>query len=347
MPSSEDLVPVTDSPRNAETPLSALGGSLTPASAVYVRNHFDAPQVDPDAWRLTLGGAVREPASLSLAEVKALPARSVTMTLECAGNGRQAMRPKPPGTPWGYGAVSVVHFTGTPLAGVLEAAQVTRQALEVLFRGADTGEAVPGRRVQFARSLPLDAALGPDPLLAWELNGEPLSRDHGFPLRLVVPGWYGMASVKWLEQIDVVSEPFGGFFQKEHYVYADEPGVADGAPVGRIRVRSLIVAPQPGARLAAGASLIEGIAWSGHGPVDRVEVSVDGGGAWEEAALEPATGRYGAQRWTFAWAPSRSGSHHLVSRATDASGNGQPAAQRWNRLGYGNNGPQVVAVEVD
>jgi DMSO/TMAO reductase YedYZ molybdopterin-dependent catalytic subunit len=278
--------------------------------------------------------------------MKALPVRSVTMALECAGNGRKAMSPRPPGTCWDLGAISVVRFTGTPLAGVLESAGILRQGIEVLFRGADAGEVEEGRRVQFARSLPLDAALAADPLLAWSLNDEPLTLEHGFPLRVVVPGWYGMAAVKWLEQIDVVTEPFEGFFQKEHYVYSEEPGMAEGAPVARIRVRSLIAQPTTGAQLGPGAQMIEGIAWSGNGPVTRVEVSTDGGGNWEEALLEGSPGRYNARRWSYPWSPTRPGAYRLVSRATDASGNGQPAGQRWNRLGYGNNGPQTVTVQV-
>lgn len=342
----KSLEPVTEEPLNAATPVTALRDPVTPASLVYVRNHFAMPEIDPEDWRLVVGGAVSNPVTFSLEELKSHPVRSVTMALECAGNGRQAMSPKPPGTPWGYGAISVVRFTGTPLALILEAAGVARQAVEVLFRGADAGDVADGRRVQFARSLPLDAALAADPLLAWDMNNEPLTREHGFPLRVVVPGWYGMAAVKWLEQIDVVTEPFGGFFQKEHYVYSEESGVAEGEPVRRIRVRSLIAGPASGAVLELGPHMVEGIAWSGHGPITRVEVSADGGGNWQEAVLEPAPGRYGALRWSYSWTPTQPGSYTLLSRATDASGNGQPASQRWNRLGYGNNGPQAVTVQV-
>jgi DMSO/TMAO reductase YedYZ molybdopterin-dependent catalytic subunit len=342
----KSLETVTEEPLNAATPVAALRDPVTPASLVYVRNHFATPEIDPATWQLVVGGAVSQPLTLTLEELKSRPVRSVTMALECAGNGRQAMSPKPPGTPWGYGAISIVRFTGTPLAGILEAAGVARQAVEVLFRGADAGPVADGRHVQFTRSLPLDAALAADPLLAWDLNNEPLTREHGFPVRLVVPGWYGMAAVKWLEQIDVVTEPFAGFFQKEHYVYSEESGVTEGEPVRRIRVRALIASPASGASLEPGPQLIEGIAWSGHGPITRVEVSTDGGANWEEALLEPAPGRYGALRWSHSWSPQRSGSYTLLSRGTDASGNGQPASQRWNRLGYGNNGPQAVTVQI-
>jgi DMSO/TMAO reductase YedYZ molybdopterin-dependent catalytic subunit len=341
---------VTRSPHNAEAPLPVLLEPVTPSELVYVRNHFDVPALDAATWRLGVGGAVERPLSLSLGELQALPRESVQMTLECAGNGRLAMRPVPKGTAWSYGAVSVVRFTGTPLRHVLARARIAADAVEVAFAGADRGEVEPGRLERFVRSLPLEAALRPDTLLAWEMNGLPLPSEHGRPLRLVVPGWYGMASVKWLEEIRVLTEPFEGFFQSEHYVYVDGDPAARGEPVREIRVRAVIAEPADGATLALereGESVeVCGAAWSGHGPVARVEVSADGGASWTAAEVEPARTPHAPQRWWWRWVPPSAGSYTLLCRAADAAGESQPAEQVWNRLGYGNNGPHAVVVRV-
>ena len=189
------------------------------------------------------------------------------------------MDPAPPGTPWGYGAVSVVEFTGTPLSNLLEQAGFSNDAVEVIFHGADKGEVMPGRTEQYIRSLPLEFALKPDTILAWEINGEPLSVDHGFPLRLVVPSWYGMASVKWLEKIAVSEDKFSGFFQDEQYVYSEEQGTPAGEPVRTIRVRSLILESK---RMEDNVVEISGIAWSGEGTISKVELSWDEGKSGEK-----------------------------------------------------------------
>ncbi len=191
------LSTVTDMPFNAETPLSALLDEVTDSELVYIRNHFEAPNIEAADWSLQVGGSVDFPQTLSLSDIRALPLKTLTMTLECAGNGRVSMDPAPPGTPWGYGAVSIVEFAGTSLSNLLDLAGVLEGAVEVVFHGADKGEAMPGRTEQYIRSLPLEVALQRDVILAWEMNGKQLSVNHGFPLRLVVPGWYGMASVKW------------------------------------------------------------------------------------------------------------------------------------------------------
>jgi DMSO/TMAO reductase YedYZ molybdopterin-dependent catalytic subunit len=228
-------------PYNAETPLPALLDEVTDSDLVYVRNHFDVPKIDASDWMLELGGAVESPQAFSLSDITALPAKTLRMTLECAGNGRASMDPVPAGTRWGYGAVSAVEFSGTPLSNLLDQAGISKKAAEVVFHGADKGEPMPGRTEQYVRSLPLDVALKPDTILAWEMNGAPLSMNHGYPLRLVVPSWYGMASVKWLNQIIVSKEIFSGFFQDEQYVYVEEEGTPEGEPVRSIRVRSLIL----------------------------------------------------------------------------------------------------------
>ncbi len=190
-------------------------------------------------------------------------------------------------------------------------------------------------------------ALNSDTLLVWEMNGKPLTPKHGHPMRLVVPGWYGMASVKWLTQVTLLTEPFSGFFQNEHYVYLDDEGTREGDPVQHIRTRSLIVSPVDGAVLSKGElDVIEGIAWSGYGPIAQVDVSIDRGDSWLEAELVPPSNPHGVQRWRFKWSSQTPGRHTVLSRATDTLGNLQPASQRWNRLGYGNNGPHVVVVSI-
>jgi len=332
---SPALLTVEEKPYNAETPLAALLSDVTRLELVYIRNHFEVPQIEASDWSLAVGGSVKSPQAFSLSEITALPAKALRMTLECAGNGRVSMDPAPPGTPWGYGAVSVVEFTGTPLSNLLEQAGFSDEAVEVIFHGADKGEAMPGRMEQYVRSLPLEVALNPDTLLAWEMNGEPLSVDHGYPLRLVVPSWYGMASAKWLEKIAVSTDKFSGFFQDEQYIYSEEDGTLEAEPVRAIRVRSLILESK---RMKDGVVEISGIAWSGEGAISTVELSWDGGKQWQEAVLGESNSLFDVQRWRFQWKPAGREPLEIVSRATDSSGNVQPIADRWNRGGYGNNG---------
>lgn len=338
---SQALLTVEENPYNAETPLPALLNDVTPSELVYIRNHFEAPQIEGSDWSLEVGGSVKSPQAFSHSEITALPSRALRMTLECAGNGRVSMDPAPPGTPWGYGAVSVVEFTGAPLSNLLEQAGFSDDAVEVIFHGADKGEAMTGRTEHYVRSLPLEVALSPDTVLAWEMNGEPLSVDHGFPLRLVVPSWYGMASVKWLEKIAVSADKFSGFFQDEQYVYSEEQGTPEGEPVRAIRVRSLILESK---RMEDSAVEISGIAWSGEGTIAKVELSWDGGKEWREAVLSESNSLFDVQHWLFQWKPAGEQELEFISRATDSSGNVQPTIDRWNRGGYGNNGLHRVRV---
>jgi DMSO/TMAO reductase YedYZ molybdopterin-dependent catalytic subunit len=339
-------VPLTSRPLNAETPLPDLTRGLTPSHSFYVRSHFDIPRIDAAAWELAVGGAVESPSRLRLADLRALPARDVWMTLECAGNGRRAMDPLPPGIPWGFGAVGTARFTGIPLGLLLERAGVRSKAREVLFVGEDRGIVRSGDVVPFARSLPLDVARHPDTLLALSMNGRTLRPEHGYPARLIVPGWYAMASVKWLVAIEVLDAPFDGFFQRDDYVYADEQGSSRSTPVSLMRVRSVIGAPPDGAELAPGVVEVAGTAWSGHPPVSRVEVSVDGGTSWREAELGAAPSAYAARSWLYR-ARLDSGSHSILARATDSAGNVQPTEPIWNVHGYGNNVAHRIQVNVN
>jgi len=342
------LVPVSTEPWNAETLLPAQTGVITPGAAFYKRNHFPIPQLAAPTWRLTVAGAVASSLALTYDELLALPSRTHLVTLECAGNGRTQLKPPADGEPWGYGAVSTAEWTGVPLHIVLARADLAPDACEMVFEGADAGD-VPaaGSTIPFARSLPLEKALHPDTLLAYAMNGEPLPAAHGFPLRLVVPGWYGMAAVKWLTRIEAITEPFQGFYQVQRYVLPHvERGDASPIPLTAIGVRALFTAPPPDAVVTLGRHMLRGLAWSGVAPVASVEVSTDGGAAWHLAELTSEPARYAWRRWEYAWEAREPGPATLLCRAFDAAGNAQPTAPRWNRLGYANNAVQPVPVLV-
>jgi sulfane dehydrogenase subunit SoxC len=333
--------------RNRGIPLEALRYDLTPAGLHYLLIHFDIPAIDPDSWRLRVGGRVRRPLQLSLEALRSLPERTIAVTLECAGNGRARLSPRPLSQPWLLEAVSTAEWTGTPLVTVLEQAGLAEDAVELVFSGADRG-VQGGEEQDYARSLTVAEATRPDVLLAYEMNAEPLEPQHGFPLRLIVPGWYGMTSVKWLTTIEAVAQPFEGYQQAVAYHYQrDEED--PGEPVDRIRVRALMVPPGipdffTRARIvAAGRQALSGRAWSGEGAVTRVEVDVDG--HWSDARLDPPLGQHAWRGWSFAW-DATAGEHELACRATDAAGNAQPLEQPWNYQGMGNNLVQRIAVTV-
>jgi DMSO/TMAO reductase YedYZ molybdopterin-dependent catalytic subunit len=286
---------------------------------------------------------VDRPIQLGLSDLLALPAREVWMTLECAGNGRRAMHPRPPGLPWGFGAVGTGRFTGVPLSFLLDQAGLRSEAREVVFVGADRGSVESGDTVPYARSLPLHVARHSDTLVALALNGRPLRAAHGFPARLIVPGWYAMASVKWLVGIQVLDTAFDGFFQKDEYVYV-ETG-SDPEPVTLMRVRSVIGTPADGAEVPPGFVEIAGSAWSGHPPVVEVEVSVDSGGSWHKAELGPAPSSNAARPWRY-HVRLDAGSYTIMARATDHAGNTQPTDPIWNAHGYGNNVTHRVRLNV-
>lgn len=333
--------------RNRGMPLEALRYDLTPTGLHYLLIHWDIPLLDAAEWRLRVGGKVANPLELHLDEIKSRPRQTIPVTLECAGNGRARLEPRPLSQPWLLEAVSTAEWTGTSLAPLLQDAGVASDALEVVFTGADRG--IQGEIEQdYQRSLTIAEAMRPEVLLAYEMNGEPLQPQHGFPLRLVVPGWYGMASVKWLTSIEAVSEPFDGYQQTPAYHYA---ATADdlGEPVTHIRVHALMVPPgipdffTRGRVVDAGPVTLRGRAWSGQAPVERVEVGLDG--TWSEARLERALGAYAWRGWSFEWSAEQ-GEHELTCRATDAAGNVQPTEQAWNHQGVGNNLVQRMVVSV-
>ena len=273
-------------------PLEALSYDVTPAGLHYLLIHYDIPVVDPADWRLSVTGRVARELSLSIDDLRERPAVTLAVTMECAGNGRAQLSPRPLSQPWLLEAVGTAEWTGTPLRGLLDEAGVGDDAVEVAFRGLDRG-LEGGEEQLFERSLPLDAALGEDVLLAYAMNGQPLPPQHGFPLRLVVPGWYGMTSVKWLERISLLDRPFEGYQQARGYRVRQAPD-EQGEPVSRMQPRSLIVPPgipdfaTRARTLAPGPCTVRGRAWSGFGSVERVEVSSDGGADLVGRAAWPA-----------------------------------------------------------
>jgi DMSO/TMAO reductase YedYZ molybdopterin-dependent catalytic subunit len=325
---------ISTEPFNAEVRLEALSGVVPPSELHFVRSHFPVPD---HQGTLTIAGEVRNPLTLSLADLRRRPAVALVNTLECAGNGRAFLDPPAPGEPWLLGAVGTAEWTGVPLAALLEEARVAADAVEILFRGADSG--TPGgldRTISFERSLPLPTP--PDAIVAYAMNGRPLPAEHGAPFRLVVPGWYGVASVKWLLEIRAIATPFRGFYQVDRYVI-------DGVPLDEMAPRAVIATPADGSTLAPGPAVIRGYAWSGRTTVERVEVSVDGGASWSEATLGPAAGR-AWRTWELAWEPRVPGPVTLLARAIDGRGERQPLEQVRNALGYRNNAAQPVTVEV-
>jgi len=335
--------------RNHSIPLEALKHDITPIGLHYLLTHFDIPKVDAETWQLVLGGLVKSPLTLTLADVKARPARTMAVTLECAGNGRALIEPRPMSQPWLQGAVGTAEWTGTPLGPLLEEAGLAAEAKEIVFSGLDRG--IQGDLEHaYERSLPVAEAQRDEILLAYEINGHPLPPQHGFPLRLIVPGWYGMTHVKWLSSITAVAEPFTGWQQDVAY-HVRESEEEQGEPVTRIKPRSLMVPPGIPEFLSRtryvepGPCAIEGRAWSGQAPVSRVEFSQNGGETWADAELGGPVDEFAWRGWGHTW-EATSGEHELCCRATDETGSVQPLAPEWNWDGVCNNAVQRVQVVV-
>lgn len=335
-------------PLNCETSIpSLIGGVVMPNAHFYVRNHFQIPRLDPSTWRLHVAGLVERPLSLSLPDLKNMRSQTLVVTLECAGNGRSLLEPPVEGERWDLGAVSTAEWTGVPLAEVLDRAGVTAGAREVLFRSVDRG-AVPGRTepVHFERSLALDDARSSEVLLAYAMNGEPLPIQHGYPLRVIVPGWYAVTSVKWLSEIELIDKPFTGYYQSDVYVYEwNREGQITREPVTLQRVRSLITEPSANNEVERGELAIRGVAWSGATPIASVEVSI-ANGPWRQARMLGNRTRHSWQWWELITRLDNPGTITLRARATDQAGRTQPDAPEWNRLGYGNNVIQQVPIRV-
>ena len=336
--------------RNHSMPLEALHYDITPVGLHYLLIHFDIPAVDAKTFTLAVGGRVRKPLRLSIDELRSRPARALAVTLECAGNGRSRLTPRPMSQPWVNEAVGTAEWTGTPLGPILDEAGIEPDAQNVVFTGRDRG-VQGGVEQQYERALSIQDATRPEVMLAYAINGQLLPPQHGFPLRLIVPGWYGMTSVKWLRSITLIDHDFEGYQQNRAYRYRMSKDVP-GDPVMRILPRALMVPPgvpeymTRSRFLSPGRVTVEGRAWSGRAPIARVEFSADGGQSWDDAKLEAAPSPFAWRRWAYEWDATQVGEHELCARATDEAGNTQPLEQAWNAEGVQNNAVQRVRAVV-
>jgi DMSO/TMAO reductase YedYZ molybdopterin-dependent catalytic subunit len=317
---------VTAAPENSETPLEEVKSWVTPRQMFFVRNHFDVPELDLQRWRLSVEGCVERPVQWTWQELAALPEKTVFATVECAGNGRSFLEKKAAGVQWGAGAIGHAEWTGVPMHLVLEKSGLKAHAVEVLFTGADRGsEPDHPEPMNFERSLPLDKALHPDTLLATHLNGEPLEPIHGFPVRLFVPGWYGVASVKWLTRIEVLDRTFHGYFQSKKYTIDRDTGSGRRQiVVGPMAVKSEIVRPRDGETLSPGIHRVFGLAWAGEDAVAGVEISLDGGNSWQSVPLNGPRAEYSWCLWEYAWNVAVPGTYTILARASSSRGHVQP-----------------------
>jgi len=344
-------------PFNAGPPPAPLRADfVTPNDRFFVRNHGDVPTVDPAGYRLAVRGAVENPLELSLEDLARLPRREVVATLQCAGNRRDELarhKEIPHELPWGSEAISTARWAGPALADLLAAARPTEAARHATFTGLDETER-QGRRFRYGGSVPLAKALAGEVLLATEMNGTALPPVHGFPVRVVVPGWIGARSVKWLQEIELTAEPSQNYFQRFAYrlfpaaVGPENVDWESGAMLGELAVNSIVTSPQEGATLAPGPVRVEGLAIAGGGrEVIRVEVSTDAGSTWYDATVEPSTERW-AWRFWFLDLELPAGSHEIAVRAWDSAAQTQPPeiGQVWNFKGYMNNAWQRVRFEV-
>jgi len=340
--STDALIPRQRNPDNLEFPFASLDSFITPNEKFYVRNHFEQPKIDVHSWRLKIEGAVKHELQLTLDDLKKLPARTVTATLECAGNCRAFLEPKAKGVPWQLGAVGNAQWTGVPLAAVLEQAGLHNSAVEVILEGADAGEITadikPAGKIHFARSLPLAKARSPDVLLAYQMNGVDLPPAHGFPLRAIVPGWYGVASIKWLQRMIVSPRPFNGYFQSIDYSFfsKEKNGLARVVPITELQAKAEIARPTSGEVIKADSDYrIHGAAWTGEAEITKVDISMDGGKSWRQAKLQGENMKNAWRLWEHAWhTPGKEGKVHIMARATDSRGRVQPLERDPNRRNY-------------
>jgi len=336
-------------PLNLEMPFANLRDFLVSNEQFYVRNHFPQPRIEARDWRLRVEGLVKQPLELTYDEVRKLGDRTAPVLLECAGNDRAYLNPKAKGVQWEQGAVGTAEWTGVPLKALLQRAGVRSGATDVVFEGADRGEVADlSGAIHFARAVPLQKAQR-DVLLAYRMNGAELPPSHGFPLRVVVPGWYGVSSVKWLTRIVVTDQTFRGYFQSVDYTYWDRPyGVPIQRPITELSVKAQIARPVGQEVVPAGKPYrVFGAAWTGEADVERVEVSTDGGRSWSGARLIGKPVRHAWRLWEYDWAvPARGGRYALMVRATDSRGRQQPSERSRDLRNYMISHPLTTEVEV-
>jgi DMSO/TMAO reductase YedYZ molybdopterin-dependent catalytic subunit len=318
-------------PNNLEMPFDQLDEFITPPELFYIRSHFPKPDLDPRVYRMSITGAVRNELSLSYGDIRAMPSRTCVATLECAGNSRVFLAPPVPGAQWELGAVGNAEWTGVPLSALLESAGLADDVCDIVLEGADRGVPTEGPRppgpVSYARSIPRTLAMEPDVLLAYQMNGEDLTPDHGYPLRAIVPGNYGMSSVKWLTKIVAATQPFQGYWQTSDYGYWDDSeGIPVRRPLAEMKLKSQIARPRVYETLQAGRPYtIFGAAWAGNTEVTEIWVSLDGGASWVQGDFIDPISRHAWRRWKYDWiTPIQPGGYTLLARATGADGRSQP-----------------------
>jgi len=343
VPGKEKLIVRTPKPINLETPLAQLTSYHTPEDLFYVRNNSDSPVIDLSQWSVKIEGEVDQPLVLRMDDLRKLPPITQDAVLECAGNGRSFHRPRASGLQWEYGAVGNATWTGVRLADVLAMAKVRSSGKHVAFDGADKplAPAAP----DFIRSIPIWKALEPHTMIAFEMDGKPLPQIHGAPARVIVPGWIGSASIKWLERIMVIPNEFDGSFMKRSYRAPRAEDEKDTYSLQSLEVKSLILGPLDGAKLQAGPVTLWGWAWSGEGELTGIDVSTDGGQSWKAGRFVGRSERYSWRKWEFDW-DAKLGNYTIMARATDSIGRIQPTSRAWNPLGYRWNVIHAIKVEV-
>jgi len=352
IPGKRPMILHNDRPEDLETPVRYFDSYLTPVDAFFVRQHIPRPApIDAQAYRLTVNGLVSKQLSLTLADLQKLPQYTVPAVIECTGNGRGFYTPKVPGIQWGRGAIGNAEWAGPRIADILKLAGASSGAAFLETDGADTGVA---KTPDFIRSLPISKALHPATLLALRMNGEPLPDLHGFPARLLVPGWDGTSSMKWVIRLTTAAEPNKGFFMNPGYrfpKYALPPGTparpAELEVIEGMPVKSTITAPEDQSKAPLGPIVIRGFAWAGEQSIERVDVSTDGGSKWREAKLTGAKLPFAWRLWQIEWTPPQPGYYTILSRATDSAGRVQPIVAQWNPSGYLWNAIDRVGITVE
>ena len=326
---SDGKIVLSEEPLVLETPLENLQDFITSTKSFYVRNHFPIPEIDKSKWRLRVEGEVEKPFEIDFEELTKLETRKIPATLECAGNSRSFLEPKVKGVQWRIGGVGNAEWSGVPLSILLDRAGIKSIAREIIFEGADRGKPedpkAPRGEINFARSIPIEKAR--DVLLAYKMNGEELPAEHGFPLRAIVPGWYAVASIKWLQRIIVTEKPFNGYYQTLDYSFWKRDGEqARLTALSEIQTKAVIISPSEDEIVAANSSArVRGAAWSGTGEIKKIELSTDGGSTWSEAKLLGESKPNAWRLWEFDWkTPTKAGKTTLIARATDSSGATQP-----------------------
>jgi DMSO/TMAO reductase YedYZ molybdopterin-dependent catalytic subunit len=342
----------SEEPLNLEMPFETVKSFITPTESFYVRTHFPIPKIDRDAWWLHVEGEVEKPFAINYEELVELESVTIPVTLECAGNNRDFLEPKVKGVQWGLGAVGTAEWTGVPLSVLLDRAVVRLNAGEVILEGADHGmlddpKSPPGE-LTFSRSVPLEKAKR-DVLLAYRMNGNDLPPEHGFPVRAIVPGWYAMASIKWLQRIIVSAEPFTGYYQTLDYAYWKRRGdIGELTPLSEMQIKAEIARPAQGEVVPVNSNVrVRGAAWTGDGEITKVELSTDGGATWSKASLVGASKQNAWRFWEFDWrTPSQPGQADLIARATDSHGRTQPIHRDRDRGTYMINHLLPIMVQV-